>query len=486
MLKELKKESNLTLTQNGAVAYRSSENNCLDLFAFAGALRKAPPKRIARLFARAYAENPDMAMKILFYARDIKEGLGERQFFRYAIRYAALKHPESVIKNIPYISEYGRFDDLVWLIDTPCEKAFAEYISQQLDKDIADMNDRKPVSLLAKWLPSVNASNPFVIKRAEYICKLLGMSQKKYRKMLSALRTYIDILEKRLCKKDYTFEYEKIPSKALYTYRKAFFRNDTDRYTKFIEDVNSGKTEMKTSSLYPYDIVRSCGNGILSDEEIKILDTTWKSLTSFDNGKNAIAVIDGSGSMYWGYDNEIRPTDIAISLGIYFAEHSKGEFAGHFITFSETPRLIEIKGKNIYEKVEYCRSYDEVANTDIMAVFKLILKTAVDNKLPQEELPEIIYIISDMEFDMQYNSKKTTFEYAKKLFEKSGYRLPAIVFWNVNSKTEQLPAKKDDTGAILVSGASPSIFKQVIDNELDPINFMYSVINSERYNKISA
>lgn len=485
MLKELKKESNRTLTENGAAAYRSTEDCCLDFFAVAGSLRGAEPRIIARTFSRAYAENPHTAMKILFYSRDIREGLGERRFYRIALRYAASKYPKSVIRNIEYIPEFGRFDDLIWLLATPCEKAFADYIKKQLREDIDNMNSNKPVSLLAKWMPSVNASNKYTKNRAKRICRLLGMSEKKYRKTLSSLRSHIDVLEKRLCKKDYTFDYKKQPSKALYNYRKAFFRNDEERYLQYIEEVKSGKVNMKTSSLYPYDIIRSCDTD-MSEEQIEILDATWKSLTSYDNGQNAIAVVDGSGSMYWSSDKNIRPTDIAVSLGIYFAEHNSGKFANHFITFSESPRLIEIKGNNISAKADYCRSFDECSNTDIAKVFELILNTAVKNNLPQKEMPETIYIISDMEFDSQPNSEKSAFEYAKKQYENYGYRLPTVVFWNVSSRTEQVPVKKDDTGAVLVSGASPSIFSLALSNDIDPSKFMHDIIDSERYKMICA
>lgn len=489
MLNELKQENNFTVTENGGAAFRSTGNFCLDLFSFAGAFRHADSERISDAFTRAYTENPDFAMKILFYARDIREGLGERHFFRVALIHAAFTYPQSVIKNIPYIAEYGRFDDLIFLVDTPCKEALKDYLNRQLHEDSANMAAGKSISLLAKWLPSPNTSSENSRYFALKIRNLLGLSEKKYRKTLSSLRSYLDILEKRLCQKDYTFDYEKQPSKALFTYRRAFYRNDQKHYTEFLDAVRSGEKTLNTSSLYPYDIIRDCEkyepNTEEFENELMLLDTTWRSLTNFDNGQNALAVIDGSGSMYFDYKS-IRPIDIALSLGIYFAEHTKGAFANHFITFSETPRLIQLKGRDIYEKVKYCKTFNEVANTNIAAVFDLILKTAVKNHLPQSDIPEVLYIISDMEFDCQEDTDITVFEYAKKKYEKYGYHLPTIVFWNVDGRTEQHPVCYDTTGAVLVSGASPTLFKNIIKGNSDPMKMMLEIISSERYQKIIA
>ena len=350
----------------------------------------------------------------------------------------------------------------------------------------------KPVSLLGKWLPSCNTSSDRTKAYAASVRRLLGLSEKKYRKTLSALRSYIDVLEKRLCKMDYTFDYSKQPSKALFKYRQAFLRNDSDRYNQFIENVKNGKTVMHTSSLYPYDIIRACEGlgasaetaGFLADE-IDNLDVTWHSLTDHSTSQNAIAVVDGSGSMYSDYAS-VRPIDVAVSLGIYFAEHSKGSFANHFITFSQSPRMIELKGKNIYEKAKYCMSFCEVSTTNIAAVFRLILRTAVKNNVPPQEMPDTIYIISDMEFDYQSDNSQTAFNYAKKLFEKYGYKLPAIVFWNVESRREQCPVRMDTTGAVLLSGASPVLFRYAVSGSCDPVSIMNEIIFSERYRPISA
>lgn len=494
MLEELKTTLNMGLTENGGLTNRSTLDDVLDFFAQAGALRGAEESRIEDIFAKAFIADADYALRALFYARDIRGGLGERRLFGIALKYLAVNYSKSVIKNLALIPEYGRFDDLLTLLGTPCEAAAVELIKSQLAADNAAMAKGESVSLLAKWLPSVNTSSEVTRARAKRLCTLLKMQPKQYRQELSALRKYIDILESRLVNKDYTFDYSKQPSKAMLKYRKAFIRNDGERYEDFIQAVREGKAELKTGTLYPYDIVHSViedryyrGIKAISDEEKAALDTTWLALPDYCDGRNAIAVVDGSGSMYGRYyPNTPAPIEVAISLGIYFAQRSKGGFAGHFITFSENPRLIEVKGADIYQQVEYCMRYNEVANTNVAAVFELILKTAVDNRLPQSELPETIYLISDMEFDCQVGVEVTHFKAAKAAYEAAGYTLPKVVFWNVCSRNSSLPVTKDETGAVLVSGCSPSIFEMAMSEDVSPIAFMKNVLDGERYKNIFA
>lgn len=490
-LDKLKKESNYTQTENGAVTYKSTYSACLDLFYMSGAMRNAHETAIDDTVRKAFAENRDFAMKIIFFARDIRGGLGERRFFRTAMRTVTDIDVESVRKNLKYIAEYGRWDDLTSLYDIKDLKPdIVNIIKNQLEEDTENMNNNKEVSLLAKWLPSVNTSSEETRILARSIAKDLGLDERTYRKKLSALRKYIDILETRLCNKDYTFDYSKQPSKAMLKYRKAFIRNDNERYSAFLDSVIDGEQTLNTSTLYPYEIVNSVLNNreLLSKEDKKSLDVTWNAMNDIENAQNAIAVVDGSGSMYWSGATP-RPVDVAVSLGLYFAEHNKGAFKNHFITFSMTPKLVEVKGKDIYEKVKYVTSFNEVANTNIQAVFDLILNTAVKNKLPQSELPETIYIISDMEFDYcvcSGNEKFTNYELAKKKFKKKGYTLPNVVFWNVAARTGQVPVTMHQSGTALVSGASPKIFDMVKSGDINPYAVMMEIIESERYAPITA
>lgn len=485
MLNELKIEANRTLTENGAATLRSTGSDCLDLFATIGALRNAEDQEIIVRFARAYAEDRDLAMKMLFYSRDIRGGLGERRVFRTILKHLADVQPESVRKNLHLVSEYGRWDDLTVLFGTKCEKEAMTVIKEQLAKDLTALDAGENISLMAKWLPSVNTSNAAVVKDGKRIAKALGMTEAQYRKTLVRLRAKIRIIENNLRQKDYTFEYSAQPSKAMLKYRKAFRRNDEERYTAFLERVSKGEETIHTGTLYPYDIVEKALRFRGDETERKALDVTWNALEDYAPQGNALCVIDGSGSMYWG--GTPIPATIALSLGMYFAEHCKGEFHNHFITFSHNPKLVEIKGKDLVEKVQYCETFNECANTNIQKVLELILSTAVKNKLPQEELPETLYFISDMEFDSCANDASlTNFEYAKKLYEDHGYQLPKVVFWNVQSRNQQQPVSMNEQGVILISGCTPRIFSMVANGKFDPVLLMKEVLLSERYAPICA
>lgn len=487
MLDLLKETVNKTFTENGAATYVTTGSDCLDMFSDIGGMRKAEEKKIIDCFIRAYTENPDYAVKLLFYARDVRGGLGERRVFRVILKWLADHYPQSVLKNIEKISEYGRYDDLLVLLGTACEDDAVIVIKEQLGKDMAALKSNQEVSLLAKWLPSVNTSNDAAVRAGKKLAKLLGMSESKYRKTLSALRAQIKIIENNLREKKYDFDYEKQPSKALFKYRQAFIRNDNDRYTDYLDRVSKGEAKMNTGTLMPYELVESVLNKLtaMSEEEKTAVNTTWEKLEDFGGDENILAVIDGSGSMYaW---KAPTPASVALSLGLYFAERNKGAFANHFITFSHAPQMIEIKGDNFVDKLRYVTTFDEVADTNLETVFRLVLETAVKYKVTQSELPSKLVIISDMEFNYCVeDGDLTNFENARRMFEENGYRLPDVVFWNVASRNRQQPVSQNEQGAALVSGCTPRLFSMIAGGELSPLKIMLEIIGSERYSMIKA
>lgn len=496
MLNYMKEEMNMTLTENGAVTHDSTGSDCLDLFATIGALRRAKEDEIITRFMRAYTEDPDTAMKTLFFARDVRGGLGERRVFRNVLNWIAKNHPESVKKNMGFVADFGRFDDLLVLIGTPCEKEMLSYLRELFETDVLAMERGENVSLLAKWLPSVNASNNQTVQMAKKVSKAFGLSEEKYRKLVSALRARIRIIENNLREKDYTFDYEKQPSRAMYKYKTAFLRNDGDRYKEYISKVNNGEAKLHADNVAPYEMVApyltySWGQNnnsfmkCISDEEKQVLNATWASLPDFGGEENAIAVVDTSGSMY-GWGNPM-PAAVALSLGLYFAERNKGAFKNHFIEFSAKPRLIPIKGDTFADRLRYVASFNEIANTNLEAVFDIILSAAVKNNVPQDELPAKLIIISDMEFDCCVdNASLTNFKNAEKKYAGYGYKLPQIVFWNVESRSRQQPVKMNENGVALVSGATPRLFEMVAGGLVSPYNFMMEVLGKERYAKITA
>lgn len=483
----LKSEANKTFTENGAITYRTSLSNCLDLFATIGALRNASEDEIIVRFARAYAEDRDIALKILFFARDIRGGLGERRVFKTILSWLACDNPTAVAKNIELVANYGRFDDLLVLLNTPCEGALLSYIGNTLKADLEALKSGNDVSLLAKWLPSVNASNRETVAMAKAIARKLNLTEKEYRKILSNLRRRINIIENNLREYDYSFKYENQPSKALLKYRKAFMRNDTVRYVNFLNRASEDSTIMHTGTLTPYDIIAPIVNGNeIHENDRRSLDVTWNALENYAGSDNALVVVDGSGSMYWGA-HKVLPAAVAQSLGIYFAERNNGAFKNHFITFSSNPQLVEIKGRDIVEKVQYCMGFDECSNTNLAKTFELILNAALKNNLSQKDMPERLYIISDMEFDSMCDcGEVTNFEYAKKLFAENGYKLPKVIFWNVNSRRNQQPVTMNEQGVALVSGCSPVVFNMLKSNDFNPYTIMMEVVSSERYRGIAA
>ena len=486
MLNSLKKLTNVTYTENGAITPRSTESDCLDLFATIGALRNASGDQIQKRFFRAYLENPDIAMKTLFYSRDIRGGLGERRVFREILKWLAENRKASLLANLEQIPEYGRWDDLLVLIDGNAGAEAGAFLKKQFQADMKALAAHEKISLLGKWLPSINASSENTVRLARRLAGVFGMRSVDYRKALSALRAEISIIENSLRREDYTFDYGKQPSKALFKYRRAFMRNDGKRYGAFLARIEKGEIAMNTGALMPYDIIRATYNRRLSDEERAALDVTWNALEDFTGGENAIVVADGSGSMYGG--RGLIPATVAQSLAIYFAERNQGPFQGCFITFSETPRLVEIKGRDIVDKARYCESFNECADTNLQAVFELLVNAAVAKQATEEEMPATVYIVSDMEFNaITCSSSRSNFEYARSLFESNGYKMPRVVFWNVNSRSEQQPATRDDNGVVLVSGGSARLFSQVVrGNVSNPYSFMMETLSNERYASIKA
>lgn len=497
MLQHLKNEANRTYTENGAVTHATTYSDYLDLFATIGALRSSNEQEIINRFIRAYSENPDLALKTVFFARDVRGGLGERKVFRVCLKWLAENAASSAKKNLIHVAEYGRWDDLLSLMGTPCEADVLALIKHQLDADLTALDNSGDVSLLAKWLPSVNASNAQTVAYAKRIARSLGMPDSTYRKTLVKLRERIRIIENNLREKDYTFDYSKQPSKAMFKYRKAFSRNDGERYSEFLSKITRGEAKLHTSTLMPYELVEPYldWNAYtrknrafmrpITDEERMTLNATWAAMPDFASDENALAVIDTSGSMY--ASGKPLPAAVALSLGIYFAEHNTGAFKNHFIEFSDNPQLIELKGETFADRLRYVTSFNEVASTNLEAVFDLILSAAVRNKVPQSELPTTLYIISDMEFNScMENASVTNFENAKAKLEAHGYQLPKVVFWNVQSRNKQQPVTQNEQGVALVSGCTPRLFNMVANGQMSPLDYMMEILGAERYAAIAA
>ena len=494
LLNGLKQTANIGYTENGAVKHFTTHSDLLDMYAMGGAYRNRSDDDVILMFRKAYQENPVYALKCLFYLRDVRGGQGERRFFRVAMRDLAINNKSVAERLIEHIPEFGRWDDLYCLVDTPMENEVFALIKKQLALDV----QCKTPSLLAKWLKSENTSSPESRALGAKTRKALGMNHKQYRKTLSVLRERINVLERLMSAGEWDkIEFDKIPSKAGLVYRNAFARRDIikAKYEAFAKDKD---TKVNAEVLNPVDIAgkifRYWGPYGTSDVERAMFQKYWENLKDYYNGREerGIAIVDVSGSMTG------TPMNAAVSMGTYIAERGKGPFKDHFITFSHNPKLVKIEGVDIFDKFQRMRSADWGMNTNIEAVFNMLLATAQRTHCPADEMPETLYIFSDMEFDgaMTYGDVQRSYSYGyenrlrdeggvntllEKIAQKwtaNGYELPRVIFWNLNARSQNIPALGGRFS--YVSGFSMSAIESVLSGK-DGYDLMMDTLNRERY-----
>ena len=480
----MREESKWTKTENGADAKNTTDSALLDMFATIGSMRTRSEDEIVQKFELAFQEDPLGAMRCLFYARDIRGGLGERRVFRVLLPYVAEKHEKELDKNLRLVAEFGRFDDFYSLVGTRLEDRMWECVKTQISLDVIFMQDSEPCSLLAKWLKKADASSPNTRKLGIYTAKKLGMSVYDYKRLCNRLRKHIDVVEQRMSARQWdTINYPAVPSRAMMNYRKAFARHDQERFAEYINKVSSGEQKINAATLYPYDIV---GKILYGREDSKVLEAQWDNLPNYvDDDVNAVVMADVSGSMKWNAGG--RPLATAIGLAMYFAERNKGAYHNLFMTFSGTPEFVEIKGNTITQKINFISRANWDMNTDLEAALLKVLDVAIENHCTQKEMPKSLIIISDMEIDgcTRQKHRENFYDYVSRVYEEHGYKIPNVVFWNVNSRNDVFLADKNRKGVQLVSGQSASTFKNLIGCvDKTPVEMMYAVLNSERYQAI--
>ena len=500
----LNNEFNTSITENGALGFRTTGKQLMDINFSISSMRNMTEQEIVSKFAKAFYEDKLLAVKWLFYASDVREGVGERRLFRICFLYLAQNHREIAKAVIKLVPEYSRWDNLFGLLDTDLADSVAELIKEQLKEDIRNMEEKKSVSLLAKWLPSANASSKETKRRAHILISKFDMTERQYRKTLSELRAYLKIVEVYMSRKAWQeIDYAAVPSRANLIYNSAFLRNDEERRKAYLEGLKKGEAKINAGVLFPHDIVHRYYemNGwqrSLKNADDTALEELWKALPDYVQGSgNTICVADGSGSMMMQIGmTKISALYVAQALAIYFSERCIGQFQNNYITFSATPQFVDLsKASSLREKIAIARRYSEVANTNIEAVFDLILATAVKNHMTQEEMPQNILILSDMEFDgcvtcnngdsrMLKRPTQKLFEVFADKYKSYGYHLPRLVFWNINSRTGTIPVKENELGVALVSGFSPAVVKMVLSNSTDPYQCLLEQINSKRYDAV--
>jgi len=475
LINALKGLDDYKLTENGALSYRTTGNPLVDLFGVIGALRTRPPRDVAALFANAFAEDKLLATKMSFYARNVRGGLGERDVPRIIWRYLAENHPDVVLKNMEFIPLFGRWDDILIFDGTPVESAMFELIGRQLRHDTEQANQGKPVSLAAKWIPRTDIRNAEKARLGRKIARRLGISNAAYNKSLSNLREYLGVVERKMGQNRWAeIVYSAVPSRAMMRYRHLFLRHDEERFKAYLESLEQGKTKINSATLFPYDIFERMGltmgyrrDGRLTDEYFYfshpdgVLEQQWKALPNYvGEGANVLIMADTSASMMSCGSPRGRALSMALSLAVYFAERNKGAFKDTFMTFSSRPSLVQLRGSTLAEKVACIPSI--VENTDLHLAFELLLKVAVENRVPAEDMPKSIVVISDMEIDRGASGYETFHSVMRRHFEEKGYDLPNVVYWNVDARNDTFHARADVPGVQFFSGGSPSVFKAVM------------------------
>lgn len=497
----LKAEANKTktLTENGAVAYQTSGKALLDFNFAVTALRNARSDReITDMFSRAFYEDPAVAVKFLFWLRDPRGGLGERRIFRVCLAWLTDVRTRAVQRLLGLIPEYGRYDDLWPLLDTELRSEIIDLVDDQLTADQLNMEAGKPCSLLSKWMCSLNTSSAKTRKYATILSNGLALSPRDYRKKLSALRRYLDVVERKMTANEWSaIDYEAVPSKANLIYREAFLRHDKERRWAYLDSLQKGEAKINAGVLQPHEIVAKYteANGWYGPKVVGTDDPTleelWEALPDVTIG-DTIVVEDTSGSMTNGNGINVRPIDVATALAVYMSEHNQGEWKDKIISFSTNPQFIDLSNcESLREKVKYIFDRSEVSNTDIERTMMLILNTAVHNHLTQEEMPRNILILSDLQFDeMTYIRGKglpdaTLFENIARVFRSYDYQMPRIIFWNLSGQVNKtIPMQENEMGVVLCSGFSVQLLKMVMSGKIDPYEVLLDTINVPRYDAV--
>jgi len=453
-------------TENGMKARASTASACVDLFFKIGAMRGQDP---IPAFTAAFVEDAEIATRIALWTRDVREGAGEREIFRKIMKHTVNRH---LIDKTP---ELGRWDDLLVFLEDGVDADIQEYIIRKIATALIDGN-----GLCAKWMPR---KGPVAVK----LRAALQLSPKQYRKLL-VNRT--KVVETQMCAKDWDgINFSHVPSLAASRYKKAFNRN-TPKYKEWAEKLVKGDKTVKVNAgaVYPYDVLKGVSNYLLGlpsldNTELDVVVAQWEALPNYIGDANVLPLVDVSGSMVTAIGgSKTTAMDVAVSLGLYCADKNKGKFKDTFLTFSESPQLLNLKG-DILQKVQQMVTSKWGMNTNLHAAFNKIFDVALKGKVPQEEMPKTLLIMSDMQFDACVKQDDSAIEMIRNKYEEAGYQMPNVVFWNLNAK-DNVPVKFNERGVALVSGFSPSILKAVLSGDMEnltPVGVMMKTLMVDRY-----
>lgn len=468
LVKGMSKESNKTTTQNGRRIKKSSQNALVDLFFAIGALRADPDRGVA-LFQKAVKADLDLAVRIALYARDVRGGMGEREVFRRILKDFAQRHYDDAKKVIPLVPEVGRWDDLFALMNTPVQKEAFDLIEQAL---VHEQN-----GLAAKWMPREKGTKS---DWAKALRKHMGLKPKEYRKLLVSLSSTVEQQMSAHQWGDINFEH--VPSVASARYQNAFSAK-APHYQEYIASLEKGDAKINAEAIFPHTVIQTVLKG-----EKRVAEQQWKALPDYlSSGKSFVPVVDVSGSMSIGINGGYRPggvraMDVSIALGLYCAQRNKSAFQDKFITFSDRPEWIDVSGLSLAKAVERTARAPWGMNTNLDKTFELILDVAKKNNVPQGDMPDMVLILSDMQFDQSTRGKNKVHASIKEQFKEAGYKMPDIVYWNLVDYGSNTPVSFDKNGTALISGFSPSIMKSVMAADtLTPFQMMLDAVGVSRY-----
>ena len=441
-------------TDNGAFAYSTTGSKVLNLFCLIGTMRQLSEGEIIEKYLAARAEDKELTDNIILYARNIRDGgLGERKISRIMLKELATIDPSKVARNIDTIVKAGRWDDIYALENTPCDYLIWKTIKKQLNSDLINLRNNQPISLLAKWLPSINASSKETKRLGKKTALMIGYTEKQYRKVLSKLRNYLRIVERQMSAQQWQdINFELVPSLAMLRYTSAFEKKCANEFQQYQEDLKNQKTSIKTTGLYPYNILERFFDG---DKWSNIYEEQWKGLPNFiNNDIQAIVMADVSGSMY------TKPMASSVGLGIYFAEHNQGAYHNLLMTFSENPRFINLDGLDtLYDKCNHILQPQYIGyNTNLDRGFEAIFNIAKDT----HEVPKSLIVISDMEIDaycQRYSCEDIVNKWVT-AFNEIGLQMPKLILWNVQSTfSDTVLSKAGNPYISYCSGYSISTFQ---------------------------
>ena len=441
--------ANKTTTLNGAKAFKSTKNACLDLFSSWGGMRG---QDASGLVTSALQENPVDTGRILLWGRDVRGGAGERKLFRDNLLLTLSSLPKHKIKSfIKRIPEVGRWDDLEVLFNTQYKHETLAIWSEAIFKQDG---------LACKWAARKGYN-------AVALTKYMNLTPKQYRKLIVSGSNTV---EQKMCAQQWKYiEYKHVPSKSMALYHRAFNRHDTHGFSEYKNNLVTGKEKVNANAIYPHEITR------VKDEQLR--QAMWDAQPNWVKPEQTfIPLIDVSGSMNG------TPMEIAIALGVYLAERNKSVFKDLAICFTSEAQIVKLSG-NLTSKLYQTETLPWGGSTNINKAFKNILTLAVNNKIKQSDMPESLIILSDMQFDKNEDyGNKTNFQHWKKEYTNAGYKLPTVVFWNLRDYGNK-PVKENTENAVLVSGFSPSMMKSLITGEeVTPLEQMYKTIMDNRYN----